>query len=125
MVCSAWSVHHSRWLWPDTVRKFSRYQSENYSSTLAEARTTSTSTRETLVVARAIHAASGVGDAAARTTAIVARSTLATIVANHAAVGAVCSTNLPAYVFARPTSAAAGIAFVAARSTLATARPIG
>jgi len=49
--------------------------------------------------------------------------TLATIAANHAGVDAVFFTNLPAYVFVRPTSTALRIAFATARSTLAPTKP--
>lgn len=86
-------------------------------------RTASAATRETFVVARAIHATTRADDTAARSTATTVGETLAIVAANHAAADAVCSANLPAYVFIGPTSTAPGANFVAVRSTLAASEP--
>ena len=71
----------------------------------------------------AIHAATRSDDASTRTTATATGETLTAVAANHAATNAVCSTNLPNYVFTRPTSTVTRIAFAATRSALIVARP--
>jgi len=80
-------------------------------------------TRETFVVARAIHVAAGEDDAAVRTTVTTKGEILVIVITNNAATNAVCLANFPAYVFTRPTSVAIGIAFSSTRSILAETGP--
>jgi len=69
------------------------------------------------------HAIVGANHTTTRTTTTTPGATLATVIANHVAIDEVCSTDLIAYVFARPTSTTPRTAFVTAKSTLIAAEP--
>lgn len=83
------------------------------------ARITSVAMSEMFISTRVIRATVRVDDAKAREIATTVGENLTIVAKKHA----VCFTNIPSYVFARPTSTVIGTSFAATRSIFAVVEP--